>query len=650
MDRLTSVSNTAPSGQQQSMNSQIAAALGISEESVHVQDMQSLNATPDMQPIPGLKMFRAAGLQPTTASPLTVQSSIPMTVTYGDNGNILSKTGIGTYSYQSQKPHAVTGVENTSSLISTATQQATYNGFGKVESITDNGYRMDFTYGPDNERWKTELYKNNVLRRTTVYAGDYEEVSMGSTTFGYCYLGDGVIALTVDGGTPYIGYAYTDNLGSILTAVSTDGTVVYNADYDAWGRQNVTSDYVGYHRGYCGHEMMPEFGLINMNGRLYDPALGRFLSPDNFVQMPDNSQSFNRYSYCLNNPLKYTDPSGELFGIDDAVLAFAIFNAASSMMQAAYNGQSVWKAGALSLLSSATSYGIGSAFGAVGGFGKEMLRAGAHGLAGGAISALGGGSFWSGFSSSALASGIGSFAQGVHMNQALMVASTTAMGGLGAWATGGDVLAGAMQGFNIGLLNHAMHDGNESIRYYHDSSGNLCGDIPEVVVRTSMGSNFTLGGILVAGSVATTFFEHNNYSRAFNHWRGKNGKLYSGLTGRGPNQHTGPRALAKAKALKYNYMGKIIGVISISSSLNDFNNSLLNSGITIETLGYGVDTVFETIGTFGGIGGLAMNFYYQDVLKNYPAIRKNIQQLIIDRAGMMQKGFIPIGYPGRSFK
>ena len=48
-----------------------------------------------------------------------------------------------------------------------------------------------------------------------------------------------------------------------------------------------------------------------MNGRLYDPVLGRFHSPDNFVQMPDFSQSFNRYSYCLNNPLKYTDPNGE---------------------------------------------------------------------------------------------------------------------------------------------------------------------------------------------------------------------------------------------------------------------------------------------------------------------------------------------------
>jgi hypothetical protein len=47
-----------------------------------------------------------------------------------------------------------------------------------------------------------------------------------------------------------------------------------------------------------------------MNGRVYDPWLGRFLSPDNYVQQPWNSQSFNRYSYCFNNPLKFIDPSG----------------------------------------------------------------------------------------------------------------------------------------------------------------------------------------------------------------------------------------------------------------------------------------------------------------------------------------------------
>ncbi|GHT79689.1 hypothetical protein AGMMS50262_23680 [Bacteroidia bacterium] len=64
-------------------------------------------------------------------------------------------------------------------------------------------------------------------------------------------------------------------------------------------------------RGYTGHEHLTQFGLINMNARLYDPAVGRFLSPDPYVQDPFFGQSFNRYSYALNNPFKYTDPSGE---------------------------------------------------------------------------------------------------------------------------------------------------------------------------------------------------------------------------------------------------------------------------------------------------------------------------------------------------
>ena len=64
------------------------------------------------------------------------------------------------------------------------------------------------------------------------------------------------------------------------------------------------------HRGYTFHEMLDEFGLINMNGRCYDPVVGRFLSPDIVVQNPNNTQCYNRYSYAVNNPLKYTDPSG----------------------------------------------------------------------------------------------------------------------------------------------------------------------------------------------------------------------------------------------------------------------------------------------------------------------------------------------------
>jgi RHS repeat-associated protein len=79
-----------------------------------------------------------------------------------------------------------------------------------------------------------------------------------------------------------------------------------------WEYANITA-FTLLDRGYTGHEHLEEFALINMNGRLYDPVLGRMLSPDPYVQMPDFSQNFNRYSYCLNNPLKYIDLSGNFW-------------------------------------------------------------------------------------------------------------------------------------------------------------------------------------------------------------------------------------------------------------------------------------------------------------------------------------------------
>src|SRR5690606_27573200 len=67
-------------------------------------------------------------------------------------------------------------------------------------------------------------------------------------------------------------------------------------------------------RGYTGHEHLKTVGLIHMNGRIYDPALRRFLSPDNFVQDVHNTQNYNRYGYVLNNPLTYIDQNGEEIG------------------------------------------------------------------------------------------------------------------------------------------------------------------------------------------------------------------------------------------------------------------------------------------------------------------------------------------------
>ena len=97
-------------------------------------------------------------------------------------------------------------------------------------------------------------------------------------------------------------------------------TPVYAQNFDAWGRPRSAGDW-SYNndasappwlvRGYTGHEMMPEFGLINMNARLYDPVLGRMLGPDVNSDV-SNSQGMNRFTYANNNPLKYTDPTGNL--------------------------------------------------------------------------------------------------------------------------------------------------------------------------------------------------------------------------------------------------------------------------------------------------------------------------------------------------
>jgi RHS repeat-associated protein len=112
---------------------------------------------------------------------------------------------------------------------------------------------------------------------------------------------------------------HRDYQGSILAITNETGAIVEKRQFDAWGAIVKVQDGTGnilngltiLDRGYTGHEHLQSVGLIHMNGRLYDPKLHRFLQPDNYVQDPNNTQNYNRYGYVLNNPLKYTDPSGE---------------------------------------------------------------------------------------------------------------------------------------------------------------------------------------------------------------------------------------------------------------------------------------------------------------------------------------------------
>ncbi|HRP91206.1 MAG TPA: RHS repeat-associated core domain-containing protein [Edaphocola sp.] len=115
-------------------------------------------------------------------------------------------------------------------------------------------------------------------------------------------------------------YVLTDYLGSITHIMNHNGNIIEAKSYDAWGRYRSPDNWQPYdptfadmqfYRGYTGHEYIPEFGIINMNGRLYDPLVGRMFSPDPYIMGSDNTQGYNRYTYALNNPFTYTDPSGE---------------------------------------------------------------------------------------------------------------------------------------------------------------------------------------------------------------------------------------------------------------------------------------------------------------------------------------------------
>ena len=250
-----------------------------------------------------------------------------MEMTYAANGNITSKTGIGSYTYNHSKPHAVDTVSNTSGKLPSGDMYVTYNNWGKMSSVWYNGpadfYSYSVGYGPDMQRVTSEMHKTYQKQYEKFYWDDYEEKVIGTDTLHYYYVygADGLAGLHIVKTGPNIQTTtsttkvITDHLGSIISLIDVSDWV-YDVQYDVWGNREVMLTYdfdPTFDRGYTGHEHLEWLGLINMNGRMYDPQLGRFLSPDPFIQTLTNPQNYNRYSYCLNNPLKYTDPDGEFF-------------------------------------------------------------------------------------------------------------------------------------------------------------------------------------------------------------------------------------------------------------------------------------------------------------------------------------------------
>ncbi|MBC7701783.1 MAG: hypothetical protein H7225_15435 [Massilia sp.] len=269
---------------------------------------------------------------------------------YNDIGNVTNRSDIGSYAYtvsgpSSVRPHAISSLVGTVNGASSPSYLYDANGnltrvstgrtmawtsFNKVQNIIQANGSLAYLYDAEGERVK-ETYNQSGVLRTTVYLNPgagaglfYEEesspagtkkkhyLSAGGTTIGVLTLNTATNAWTTQ-------YWHKDLLGSTVVVTDEVGAVTERLSYEPFGKRRkvdggtdllATLKGTTTRRGFTGHEMMEDVGLVNMNGRLYDPAIGRFLSADPIVQAPGNMQSYNRYAYVWNNPLAGTDPSG----------------------------------------------------------------------------------------------------------------------------------------------------------------------------------------------------------------------------------------------------------------------------------------------------------------------------------------------------
>ncbi|MDZ7653983.1 MAG: RHS repeat-associated core domain-containing protein [Burkholderiaceae bacterium] len=283
-------------------------------------------------------------------------------ITYNDIGNITSKTGVGTYTYPasgstSVRPQAVSSITGTVANIANPAFGYDANGnltsgLGRTVTWTSFNYPLSitkasgagpgaagtgisthaFVYGPEYQRIRqTITVSGGPIPGTTAhtYAGaiERETRTADNTTHVRTFLPQGVVLvdrytdsaanITAAPTQRQIRYYQKDRLGSTVAVLDEAGGVLERQFYDPWGKRrngdgsdSDTLRSLDHRYGYTEHEMLDAVGLVHMNGRVYDPLLGRFMSADPTVPDPSDGQNFNRYTYVLNNPYAYTDPSG----------------------------------------------------------------------------------------------------------------------------------------------------------------------------------------------------------------------------------------------------------------------------------------------------------------------------------------------------
>ena len=431
--------------------------------------------------------------------------------TYDGAGNILSKT--------------TSGGNRTDQQVTYSANKA--SGYDNRASAIDGA---DFTYD-----YRGERTSKSSGPLTTLHIGGLYEVTGG---VGAKHIFAEGSRIASKGATGFYFY-HTDHLGSLRVASRAgDAAVVQAVSYYPFGEifsnQGINGGppLVDLAYKFTGREYDPETGLYYFGARYYDPAIGRFLTPDSIVQNPADPQSLNRFAYARNNPLLYTDPTGHFWEF----VFFALFGgAALGATFAAINGQDP---------------AMGAAMGAIAGLGfagahfltagmdladAAMVHAGMGAATGAINAAIGGGDIGLGALTGGVSGGVSRYVGGMlpggfgeQLGGRMLTGAVS--GGITAKIVGGDFTKGMFNGawtagfatiFNDSLNGAANFisrmtagDTGGKASFYDEApkGGSVAGDVVKIFAVT-IGAPLTVSaGTLLAGEallyivpITTTF-------------------------------------------------------------------------------------------------------------------------------------------------
>lgn len=279
----------------------------------------------------------------------TLNGTQNLSISYDLNGNITSRSDVAsgaTWTYDTARKHAVLqagssgnnyAYDANGNAITRQGSSITWWSSNYPQSISagsgSTAESVFFGYGPGRQR-DLQVYSGNGISETTYYVGKLLEVVYNGSSVDYrhyIYAGSRAVAIyhRSNGGTNAFNFLLADHQGSVASVVNSAGSTVVSESFTPFGNRRNPATWAGTastadlttaagisRQGYTFQTQLGLWmGLNHMNGRVQDAMTGRFLSADPTIPDPQDAQSYNRYSYALNNPLTFMDPTG--FGSTD---------------------------------------------------------------------------------------------------------------------------------------------------------------------------------------------------------------------------------------------------------------------------------------------------------------------------------------------